>query len=40
MTEWRWVIFAYTVSYSAIIGYATWLAWRIHSARRRLEEIS
>ena len=38
MSEWGWVIFAYTITYGALIGYVTSLAWRIRIARRRLEE--
>jgi hypothetical protein len=40
MSEWSWVVFAYSVSYAALLGYVGILAWRIRTARRRLEEVS
>lgn len=40
MSEWSWVVFAHAVTYGAILGYSGWMAWRIRSARQRLEEVS
>ena len=39
LTNWGWVSYAYTVTYVAMIAYVTWLIWRIHTTRRRVEEV-
>jgi len=38
LSNWGWVTYAYTVTYASMIAYVTWLIWRIHLARRRVEE--
>jgi hypothetical protein len=40
LSNWGWVAYAYSVTYAAMIAYVTWLAWRIQSVRRRVEEVS
>jgi len=39
LSNWGWVTYAYTVTYASMIAYVTWLIWRIHLARRRVEEV-
>jgi hypothetical protein len=39
LSNWGWVAYAYTVTYSSMIGYVTWLVWRIHVIRQRVEEV-
>lgn len=39
LSNWGWVAYAYTVTYAAMLAYVTWLVWRIHTTRRRVEEV-
>ena len=39
LSNWGWVAYAYTVTYAAMISYVTWLIWRIHMTRLRVEEV-
>lgn len=39
LSNWGWVAYAYTVTYASMIAYVTWLVWRIHTVRLRVEEV-
>ena len=39
LSRWGWVAYAYTVTYAAMIAYVTWLVWRIHETRKKVQEV-
>ncbi len=39
MSEWGWVIFAYTVVYVSLALFAGSIAWRIRRVRQRVEDL-
>ncbi len=39
MTDWGWVALGYVTMYGLVAAYVGWIATRIRTARRRLDEL-